>query len=167
MQLDIGFGDIIVPKPKKLSYPSLLNLDAPDVNVYSLESVIAEKFEAMLKLGRINSRMKDFYDLYTISRLHTFDGRVLQEAVYETIQRRGTALKEEAIVFTEKFINNKERSQMWSTYLKRINIEYISFFEVMKSLEKFLSPIYEAIIEEKELLKRWDNEESSWKKYND
>ena len=90
LQLDVGYGDVIVPEPQNLEYPGLLNLERPIINTYSLESVIAEKFEAMLRLSTINSRMKDFYDLYVISSLKSFDGRVLQEAISSTLERRGT-----------------------------------------------------------------------------
>lgn len=165
IQLDIGFGDIIIPEAKNLAYPSLLDLASPKINAYSLESMIAEKFEAMLKLGQINSRMKDFYDIYTISKLKQFDGRVLEEAIYETLQKRGTPLKKEPIIFKEKFINDKQRLKMWQNYLKRINSEEISFQKMMDRLKIFLQPVYKAIITEKEFFKNWNNEDSNWKDY--
>ncbi|GAB6137981.1 nucleotidyl transferase AbiEii/AbiGii toxin family protein [Halanaerobaculum tunisiense] len=97
LQLDIGFGDAIVPNPQKLDYPGLLDLKRPKINAYSLESVIAEKFESMLSLSLINSRMKDFYDIYTIANSKPFDGRVLQEAITTTIQKRGAPLEKDPV----------------------------------------------------------------------
>lgn len=77
LQLDIGFGDEIVPKETEMNYPVLLDFESPKIKAYSLESVIAEKFEAMLRLSLLNSRMKDFYDIFILSKLKKYDGRVL------------------------------------------------------------------------------------------
>ncbi|WFA85248.1 MULTISPECIES: nucleotidyl transferase AbiEii/AbiGii toxin family protein [Paenibacillus] len=90
LQFDIGFGDVVVPKPQLIEYPVLLDMTAPQVQAYSRESVISEKFEAMITLSVMNSRMKDFYDIYTLLTTNNFDGRILHEAVSETFQQRGT-----------------------------------------------------------------------------
>ncbi|MBM7556072.1 nucleotidyl transferase AbiEii/AbiGii toxin family protein [Halanaerobacter jeridensis] len=166
IQLDVGFGDVIVPQAKTLNYPSLLEFEAPKINAYSLESIIAEKFEAMLKLGQINSRMKDFYDIYMISKLKQFDGRVLQEAIYETFQKRGTSFETNPIIFKEKFAEDEQRIKMWNNYLKRINQESISFHNIMNRLKTFLFPVYKAVINEKEFFRNWDNQNQEWINYS-
>jgi len=91
LRMDIGFGDVVVPKPAEIDFPVLLETEEiPVIKAYSLESSIAEKFEAMIKLSLLNSRMKDFYDIYALSKRKHFEGRVLQEAIFQTFQRRKT-----------------------------------------------------------------------------
>lgn len=119
LQLDIGFGDVIVPGVVELDYPVLLDFNNPKLKSYSFESVIAEKFEAMLRLSFINSRMKDFYDIYLLSDIKSFDGRVLQEAIFSTLQRRKTPLEKEHLLFADKFANDKNIIKQWHGYLKR------------------------------------------------
>src|SRR5213082_2664696 len=90
MQVDIGFGDVIVPPPKEIQYPALLNFPSPRLRAYSRETVVAEKLEALVKLGIANTRMKDFYDLWRLSQNFDFDGTLLTEAIKSTFERRGT-----------------------------------------------------------------------------
>src|SRR3989304_5141552 len=80
LQIDIGFGDVVVPGPSKISYPVLLDFPVPELNGYTMESTIAEKFQAMVKLGTLNSRMKDFYDIWRLSRTFDFRGETLVES---------------------------------------------------------------------------------------
>jgi len=75
LQVDIGFGDVIVPRPGKVVYPVLLDFPPPELNGYTMESTIAEKFQAMVRLGVLNSRMKDFYDIWWLSRNFDFGGK--------------------------------------------------------------------------------------------
>jgi len=79
LQFDIGFGDVIVPKPQSMEYPTLLDMDRPVLKAYSKESIISEKLEAMLYLAEANSRMKDFYDIYNLCNNFEFDGRILSK----------------------------------------------------------------------------------------
>lgn len=88
IQLDIGFGDIIVPSPESMNYPTILDLPAPHLSGYSRESTIAEKFEAMVKLGILNNRMKDFFEIWLMSRQFDFDGTTLTEAISKTFSTR-------------------------------------------------------------------------------
>ena len=162
LQLDIGFNDTIIPKPRTLDYPVFLDHKNPVINTYSLESVIAEKFEAMLRLSNINSRMKDFYDIFIISDSETFDGRVLQTAIFTTLQKRGTPIEKKPVIFTKKFINNDRRKKMWQGFLKRIGKDNIEFFEVMKRINNYLQPIYKVIINEKEFFKKWNYKKGIW-----
>jgi hypothetical protein len=90
LQIDVGFGDAIIPAPKKLEYPTLLKFPAPKLHVYSKESVVAEKFEAMVKLGIANSRMKDFYDLWVLAQRFEFESATLAAAIQATFKTRRT-----------------------------------------------------------------------------
>ncbi len=164
LQLDIGFGDVVIPKPIIMTYPSLLEMEPPQIKVYSIESVIAEKFEAMITLAELNSRMKDFYDIYNLANTYQFDASVLQEAVYETFQRRSTIIEKEHIIFTEEFSKEIQRNIRWNEFLKKIGNEHIDFKEVTKVIIKFLLPIYTSIIYEKEFFGYWDNANTTWER---
>ena len=92
MQLDLGFGDIVVPPAVLSEYPTILDFAAPHLYGYSRETAVAEKFEAMVKLGQLNSRMKDFFDIHLLARQFEFDGNTLQEAIAKTFARRQTPI---------------------------------------------------------------------------
>jgi hypothetical protein len=145
MQIDIGFGDVVYPKPEVWELPTMLNLPAPRLLCYSRESSIAEKFEAIVKLGMLNSRMKDFYDIWLLSRQFDFDGTRLADAIRLTFERRGTELPSEIEAFTEFFINSKQTQ--WVAFWKRLQQPNTpaKFNEVVVALSDFLSPIVAAI----------------------
>ena len=96
MQIDIGFGDIVYPEPKESGFPTMLDFPAPRLLCYSRESSISEKLEAMIKLGMLNSRMKDFYDIWLLSRLFDFEGPKLVQAIQQTFEQRGTVLPQKS-----------------------------------------------------------------------
>jgi hypothetical protein len=145
MQIDIGFGDIVYPEPEELEFPALLNSPAPRLLCYSRESSISEKFEAMVKLGMLNSRMKDFYDIWLLSRQFNFDGAKLSEAIRLTFERRGTKLPLKAEVFTEPF--SKVKQAQWAAFRKRLQQDQVptSFSEITDLVDRFLSPIIAAL----------------------
>ena len=146
-----------------MDYPIFLDdQKRPKIKTYSLESVIAEKFEAMLRLSTINSRMKDFYDIFIISDIKDFDGRVLQEAIFSTLQKRGTPLEVNPAVFTRKFIDDETRLRRWEGYLKRIGKDVMEFFRIMERINTFLHPIYTSIIREEEFFKMWNHQKNCW-----
>ena len=141
IQIDIGFGDVVFPRPEKLYLPTIL--DFPPVNIlcYSRESTIAEKFEAMLKLHELNSRMKDFYDIWLLSRQFDFEGKKLSEAISKTLKNRGTDLPEEITAFSETFTEIKQ--VQWLAFRKKLKQEYVpvEFAEVISKIKDFLTPI--------------------------
>ncbi|PXF60077.1 MAG: nucleotidyl transferase AbiEii/AbiGii toxin family protein [Deltaproteobacteria bacterium] len=141
MQIDIGFGDVVYPEPEESDLPTMLNSPAPRLLCYSRESSIAEKLEAMVKLGVLNSRMKDFYDIWLLSRQFDFDGAKLAEAIRLTFERRGTELHAEIDAFTEPFIEAKQTQ--WVAFRKRLGQNHVpvSFREIAASVDSFLSPI--------------------------
>ena len=111
MQLDIGFGDVVVAAAIPTIYPTILDLPAPHLLGYSRETAVAEKFEAMVKLGELNSRMKDFFDLWLLSRSFDFDGPRLSEAIEKTFSRRGTVLPNgEPVALSREFSGNPQKS---------------------------------------------------------
>ncbi|MHA6260026.1 nucleotidyl transferase AbiEii/AbiGii toxin family protein [Sporosarcina sp. CAU 1771] len=163
LQLDIGFGDIVVPKPRTMTFPVLLDMEPPILSTYSIESVIAEKFEAMISLSTLNSRMKDFYDIYILSESNNFEGRVLQEAIAETFDRRKTLIEKDHPIFTVDFYIEIARLNQWSAFLKRTNITVdLTFEAVMNRIYEFIKPVYEAILHEDEFFAHWNSEEVKW-----
>jgi hypothetical protein len=93
LQIDVGFGDAIVPRPEELEFPTLLKFPAPKLNAYPKESVVAEKFEAIVKLGMANSRMKDFYDLWVLAQRFQFESGTLAAAIQATFATRETCCR--------------------------------------------------------------------------
>lgn len=119
IQLDIGFGDAVAVEPQPVSYPTLLHtLPAPRLLGYPREQAVAEKFEAMVKLGTRNSRMKDFHDVWALSGAFAFDGVKLQRSVAACFQRRGTPWNSEVPeVLTRAFYSDAGLQRRWSSYL--------------------------------------------------
>lgn len=140
ISMDIGFGDIVTPGPQDLSYPLLLeNLPGVNLLAYSLETVVAEKFEAMISLSVNNSRMKDFYDLYKILNDGNWDSEVLGEAVRNTFANRKTLYIENHPLFDDEFYSDTSRIARWNGFLKSIKSkEQIPFAETGKSIKAFL-----------------------------
>lgn len=150
MKMDIGFGDIVTPSAWKLAYPSFID-SLPQANIlaYSLESVVAEKFQAMIELSEFNSRYKDFYDVYKILNSYTIDDAILSEAIKATFKNRKTYYQPNHMLFTKDFAKDAERNQQWHYFLKRIKQSGFQEFEaVMALIKERLEPIYQTIDKE-------------------
>jgi hypothetical protein len=106
MQVDIGFGDIIHQGCSSINYPVILDLPGPVLMGYSIESVVSEKFEAIVKLGSLNSRMKDFYDIWITMRRFNFNGLQLAEALKKTFKHRNTVLPQGKPLFAEEIYSD-------------------------------------------------------------
>lgn len=147
MKMDIGFGDIVIPSAWTLAYPSFIEtLPQANILAYSLESVIAEKFQAMIDLSEFNSRYKDFYDVYKILNSYAIDEVVLVEAIKTTFKNRETYYLPNHPLFTEDFAKNRERNEQWNNFLKRIKQSGFQEFEVVMALiTERLKPIYQTI----------------------
>lgn len=145
MQVDIGFGDIIFHGPQQSTLPTMFGSPAPVLQAYTRESSIAEKFEAMVTLGSANSRMKDFYDIWLLSRQFNFEGVTMAEAIRLTFEKRKTILPEKIDAFESAFIDAKK--SQWSSFHKRLSQPHIPdiFDEVIKQVELFLSPITQSL----------------------
>lgn len=158
MQIDIGFGDVITPKPSQVDYPTILDFPAPHLQGYTFESVIAEKFEAMIKLGLLNSRMKDFYDIWLMTKQVNFEGKNLAAAIAATFRHRKTQLPDRAPFFAEEIYDEKsDRAVMWKAFLRKRQIKTApdSLADVAQVIENFLQEPLQAIKKGEELKITW------------
>jgi hypothetical protein len=148
LQIDIGFGDVIIPKPDRVKYPVLLDFPPPELDGYTMESTVAEKFQAMVKLGLLNSRMKDFYDIWFLSRRFDFKGETLIEAIEKTFEKRKTPLISEPSIFNPTFIKDDTKQAQWQGFIKKTKLTDapISFEDVAVGIEIFLQPVVVSMI---------------------
>jgi len=159
LQIDIGLGDVVVPEPRTVDYPALLDLPAPRIRAYSIETAVAETLEAMISLGAINSRMKDFYDLWFMSQRFSFDGTTLSGAITATFKRRKTELHEQTpSVLTSEFIHDTLKQGQWQSFVQRAELSDSApeFAEVIERLNRFLSPHLQAAAKNKKLALYWE-----------
>jgi predicted nucleotidyltransferase component of viral defense system len=149
IQIDIGFGDIIIPGAVAISFPVLLKeLDSPEILTYSIETVIAEKFHAMITLGNTNSRMKDFYDVYILLKNIDVNEENLSEAILQTFRHRNTDFVKEHELFIKSFHENTNRNIMWKAFLRKMGTkDNLDFSDVLISITERLYPIYKTLNE--------------------
>ncbi len=161
--IDIGVGDIIVPKPEHRKINTQLpDFETPIIRTYSLESTIAEKFDAILQRFELTSRMKDFYDIYYLSRTFNFEGAKLQAAIFETLQRRGTPYDRDSFKRVVALADDVDMQKRWKRFLKTIKDETLEFSFVIAEMQTFLEPVFDAIVNEKEWQKTWDCTKVMW-----
>ena len=142
MTLDIGFGDVVTDGAKICEYQSLLNMENPSIYVYPFETVIAEKFESIVKLNYQNSRMKDFYDIYFISQNYNFDLEKLRESIQATFEKRSTKISATEIVFSNEFKTEPKFEVQWKSFIRRSNLNLeLSFQEIVEYIETFIKPV--------------------------
>lgn len=147
LQVDIGFGDAVTPKPELINFPCLLDFPEPQVKAYSQVTVIAEKFHAMVLLGITNSRMKDFYDLFVLASRFIFDGVLLVKAVKATFRRRKTVIPNQVpMALTAEFAQDNMKRIQWNAFVQKSGIdrEVPDFLEVLSLLRAFLLPVMQA-----------------------
>lgn len=129
LQVDVGFGDAVTLEAREADFPAILDLPSPHLRVYPPETVVAEKFHAMVKLGIANSRMKDFYDLWVISRMFDFDGGTLVTALERTFESRNTPLPSSApLALTDKFSKDVQKIRQWNAFLNRSGLHVNATF---------------------------------------
>lgn len=164
VSIDIGFGDVIYPDRVKMNFPVILEMDVPKVYAYSLASVIAEKFEAIVSLGDANSRYKDFYDIYLLANRYNISGQELSEAVKETFEHRKTGF-EEIFAFEDAFLDSGIHQKRWQAFLKKkrtmVDVELGVAVEVIKRL---LLPIVDGIVRGTPCTATWSFDSQDWKK---
>lgn len=161
--VDIGVGDIIIPHPERRSIQTQLDgYEKPEILTYSLESTIAEKFDAILQRFELTGRMKDFYDIYFLSRTFDFDGLKLQTAIQETLQNRGTAYEKESFNRVIALADDEDMQTKWRFFLKTLSNPEISFQDIMMGIRRFLEPVWEAILKQDELLAVWHSDHAEW-----
>lgn len=161
--VDIGVGDIIIPHPERRSIQTQLDgYEKPEILTYSLESTIAEKFDAILQRFELTGRMKDFYDIYYLFRTFDFDGLKLQTAIQETLQNRGTAYEKESFNRVIALADDEDMQTKWRFFLKTLSNPEISFQNIMMGIRRFLEPVWEAILKQDELLAVWHSDHTEW-----
>ena len=139
LTIDIGFGDALEPGAEVIDYPAMLDLPAPRLRAYARETVIAEKFHAMVALGRVNSRMKDFYDIWILSRSFAFNDDRLSRAIAATFTRRGTAIPTDLPdALTPAFALDEQKQRQWLVFVEDVALGPGDLADVIKDLAAFL-----------------------------
>lgn len=160
--IDVGIDDVIVPAPvKRKIITRLPDFESPDVYTYSLESTIAEKFDAILQRMAGTSRMKDFYDIFYLSGMFDFDGELLGSAVGSTLIHRKRELPENAFAEIDDFRNSEFLNMQWNAFEPAKNTE-LAFADVLDRLRIFLEPIYQSILGKAEYRRRWSCIDKTW-----
>ncbi len=159
IRIDIGFGDAVTPGVQEIDYPSLLNMPPPQIRACPPETVVAEKFQALVALGMLNSRMKDFFDLWTVSQVFSFDGGVLTDAIGATFERRHTAIAAETpVAQTPTFAEDAAKRAQWRGFLRRTAIAMVPgpFAEVQSTVAEFVLPPTHALVAGKAFDRKWN-----------
>lgn len=141
LSIDIGFGDALEPGVEMLDYPTLLDFPAPRLRAYTRETVIAEKFQAMVALGRANSRMKDFYDIWILSRSFAFEDDRLARAIAATFARRDTEIPTDLPdAFTPDFAADEQKQRQWKAFIGDVALDPGTLADAIDDLSAFLLP---------------------------
>jgi hypothetical protein len=149
VQVDIGVGDAVTPEPESASFPTLLDFPAPRIRIYPAYTVVAEKFEAMVKLGMTNTRMKDFHDVWFLAKRFEFDNAILRQAIKATFARRKTPLPERPDPFSDAFATDAMKQTQWVAFLRRNGLTQVpgQFAEVIFGLRVFFEPLVYSLIQ--------------------
>ena len=162
VSIDIGFGDVVYPERVKMEFPVLLDMEVPQVYAYSIYSVIAEKFEALVSLGLANGRYKDFYDIYVLADRYYLNGVELKNAIVETFTHRGTGFDDIA-AFDDDFTKDETRQRRWRAFIKKKKaLVKVEFEETMQLLKELLLPIVDSIHNDNSFEYTWSKETKSW-----
>ena len=160
--VDIGVGDVIVPKAEQRTiHTQLPDFEAPVINTYSLDSTIAEKFDAILQRFELTSRMKDFFDIYYLARTFDFDGARLQKAIIETLQNRGTPYDRDSFQRITALAYDEAMQKRWRYFIRNVENGTIEFNVVIEEIRAFIEPIFYTTISNSNWNKYWNRKE--WK----
>lgn len=162
IQVDIGFGDAVTPGVDEISYPVILDFPSPQLQTYPRETVVAEKFQAMVMLGIANSRMKDFFDIWSLARTFEFAGPILSSAIQATFERRQTALPASSpLAFTSEFSLDRQKVTQWKAFLRKGKLAAggLSLEEVVAVSSDFLMPPVQAALSDSSFDFRWSGVE--------
>lgn len=158
LQIDVGFGDAVTPEPAEIDFPTLLDSSSPRIRAYPCETVIAEKFQALVAFGMVISRMKDFYDIWMLSKQFPFDGVSLSSAIATTFEHRGTAIPEGVpTALTDEFAADRTKQTQWTGFLKRSVLSEAppSLSGVVNDLRDFLLEPLHAAARSEPFAKSW------------
>ena len=147
ISIDLGFSDKMIPEPREINFPTILDDPSPSLRAYCLETIIAEKFEAITKLSLTNSRMKDFYDLYMILTEQELNKEVLKESIKATFEHRKTPLTLSPLAFTSLFYGDVNKQVSWESFLRNHKITNIptDLSVIVKTLKYKLIPLVKNI----------------------
>lgn len=161
--VDVGVGDVIVPKVEQHKINTQLpDFESPVIKTYSLESTIAEKFDAILQRFELTGRMKDFYDIYYLSRTFDFEGAKLQDAIFETLQCRGTSYDRDSFKRVVALSKDEDMQKRWKFFLKTIKDDTLEFPFVIAEIQAYIEPVFEAIVNEDEWQNIWESNVRKW-----
>lgn len=156
IQIDVGFGDVVTPRPSVIDFPVLLDAPKPHVRAYTRESVVAEKLHAMVTRGIGNSRMKDFFDVARLCEEFAFDGSVLAAAIAATFGRRTTPVPREApVALTAEFYEDNAKQRQWIAFAKRIRAPATSLKATSAKVSNFVSPVLRALADDVKFRLHW------------
>ena len=158
IQVDIGFGDAVTPGVEEIEFPPLLHSGGPHVKAYPRETVIAEKFQAIVALGIANSRMKDFYDLLALARLFSFDGRTVAAAIQATFDRRGTPIPSMSPTgLGAAFSSDPQKVAQWNAFTARepLLIQAESLSATVEEIASFIMPPVRAVHANDDFIMEW------------
>ena len=157
LQIDIGFGDVIVPSPSNVEYSALLEFPPPILNGFTMETTIAEKYQAMVKLGILNSRMKDFHDIWMLSHTFEFDGKVLAEAIEKTFKNRKTDLTSSPAIFDPSFGKDDVKQVQWQAFIKKARLYNVSrdFEVILVGIKSFLEQPVGSLVDGRLFDRKW------------
>jgi hypothetical protein len=143
VQVDVGVGDAVTPAPENASFPTLLDFPAPQVRTYPVYTVVAEKFEAMAKLGIANTRMKDFHDVWFLTRRFQLDRPTLRRAIEATFARRQTPLPVLPDPLSEAFAQDPTKQTQWAGFIRRNGLTGLpgQFADVVVAVREYLAPV--------------------------
>jgi predicted nucleotidyltransferase component of viral defense system len=157
MQIDVGFGDVVTPGAEPITYPALLDFPAPELSGYPRETVVAEKFHAMVYLRTLNSRVKDFYDVWLLARQYAFDSALLAKAISATFTNRETTIDLTPIAFTPDFTEQASTLTQWNAFRNKLPHTECpaKLSEVVTVLVEFLIPIARACASGESFNRHW------------
>ncbi len=159
MQIDVGFSDVITPAPVPVVYPAMLEQPAARLMAYNRETAIAEKLEAMVSLGELNSRMKDFFDVWLLARSYEFDGALLAQAITGTFRRRQTPVEVAPACFSSTFAKSPAKATQWKAFVRNARLSDVpaKFAEVVAVVAGFAGPVLGAVATRQAFHQTWRN----------
>lgn len=161
--IDFGVGDVIVPKQEKRKIPTQLDdFIAPTVSTYSIETMVAEKIDAILSLMEFSSRMKDYYDIYYLANKFDFDGKVLNEALRKTCSNRGHNFTEEQFNQVMCFDDDAAMQKKWKAFVRKIDTKTDDYSTVLKTIKAFLTKPFRTSVGDKEFTGKWSAVNGEW-----
>lgn len=157
MQVDVGFGDLVTPPPAEIEYPTLLELPCPKLLAYPRETTLAEKFQVMLHRGLLNSRLRDYFDVWLLSRHFEFDGRILADAIRATCKRRGTEIPAAPAALAAEFAEDAAKQAQWRAFVRKSQLAEApaALPEILRCVTEFLGPISAALAEQRGFSSHW------------